>query len=225
MNLFQAMQRRSKSKDIDSNHLPVVNDFVDVACGGKTDTVCIEAISRVDFEASGPSTVAVGSLALFNYGNRTGRYRFRTTCTKLDGKHAHFALPSEITVIETFDEKRGGFRLKKLLSITWRYAPDGVGNGPFVSGNLLDLSAEGACLDVGREVRKGTQVEIRFDQIVADGKPLVAIAQLMRPSTRNGAGVIVSGLQFQGLGYTGQNAISEFIVTHEKQDKVRNIAR
>jgi hypothetical protein len=224
MNVFQSMLSRSKTHAIDSDHMPVINDFVDVAMGGKTDTVCFENVAKTGFETRSPANAAVGGTALFNYGNRIGRFRFRTQCIKTDGKHATFALPDEIIVIERFDEKRRNFRLRMLMNVQWRYAPDGVGYGPYVRSNTLDISAQGARLDVGRELRKGTLVEIVFDQIPVHGKPLAAVGELTRPAHKDENGVI-AGIRFTSLGLTAQNAVSEFIRKSEKNDKKRHLAR
>lgn len=225
MNLFAAFAARSKNTTAHSQNMPVLNDFVDVLAGGKTDTVCVEEIARTTFETRRPSKAVVGDAALFNYGNRFGRFRFRTTCTKIEGQRATFAVPAEITVIEKFDEKRQSFRLRKIVDVQWRYAPDGVGNGPFVPGKVLDLSALGTRFDVGRALRKGTLVEMKFDQIVSDGKPIVVVAELTRPAKVDDNGVICAGVKFLDLGLTRENALSEYIQRFEKDDKHRHLAR
>jgi hypothetical protein len=225
VNLFQAMVSRSKSNAIKTENLPVVNDFVDVATGGRTDTVCIEDISKVDFETRLPLKAGVGVPALFNYSNGYGRFRFHTQCIRIDGQRAAFALPTEITVIEQFDEKRKAFRLRKLVDVSWRYAPDAAGHGPFVRGKVLDLCANGTRLDVGRELRTGTCVEIRFDQIVVGREPIVVVGELVRPAKADDKGVISAGVKFKNLGATRENAISEFIQRYKKEDKERHLAR
>lgn len=225
MNLFQAIGIRSKSNAINSDHLPIENDFVDVFAGGKTETVCIESVSKAGIETRRPPKAVLGQPALFNYSNKLGRFRFQTECTKISGACATFALPLEITVIEQLGEKRKNFRLNKLLNVQWRYAPDGVGNGPFVKGTVRNLSSTGACLDVGRELRKGTLVEIQLDPVLLGKRPVIAIAELARPAQKDSKGVISAGVCFQGIGMTGQNAIAEFIHTFEKNDKERHLAR
>ena len=224
MNVFQEMLSRRKTTSINSDSLPMINDFVDVAMGDKTDTVCFESRSKTSFETRSPENAVVGASALFNYGNHVGRFRFRTLCTKTDGKYATFALPTEITVIEKLSEKRGDFRLKMLMNVQWRYAPDSVGYGPFVRSNTLDLSSNGARLDVGRDLRPGTQVEILFEQILVRGKPLIALGELTRPAQREEK-LIIAGVHFLALSQTAQNAVSEFIHKAERSDKKRHLAR
>jgi hypothetical protein len=225
MNLFQAMTARATNRTAHSQNMPIVNDFVDVAAGGKTDTVCVENVSPTDFETQCPSKAAVGQPALFNYSNGCGRFRFRTECTKIERQRATFAVPTEITVIEMFDEKRHCFRLRKMLDVRWRYAPDGIGRGSFVGGKVLDLCAQGARLDIGRALRTGTLIEMKFEQIISEGAPIVVIAELMRPAKADEKGLICAGLQFQKLGSTRENAICEYIQKLEKDDKHRHLAR
>jgi hypothetical protein len=224
MNVFQDMLSRRKTKSINSDHMPIINDFVDVAMGDKTETVCFESVSKTSFETRSPKNAVVGLSALFNYGNHVGRFRFRTLCTKTDGKYATFALPTEITVIERLNEKRRSFRLKMLMNVQWRYAPDGVGYGPYVRSNTHDLSSNGARLDVGRELRSGTQVEILFEQILVEGKPLAVLGVLTRPAQREEK-LLIAGVRFTSLSQTAQNAVSEYIRKLQKSDKKRHLAR
>jgi hypothetical protein len=222
MNLFQAMLSRSKSKSIDSDHLPEVNAFVDIATGGKTESLPVEEIGGSSFQVRRPALAAVGAKALFNYSNSQGRFRFHAECAALDKHVATYGMPTEITVIETFGDKRRTYRLKFALGVDWRYAPEGAGYGEFMHGTTADLSCSGVSLVVPRELKLGTQIELRLD--LNDGGPFLLIGTLMRPTQRQLSGKYIAGLAFPDIRPTSANAISEFIAKRKYGQSKRYLA-
>jgi len=223
MNLFQAMQSRKKTREVDSDRLPDVNSFIDVATGGRTEYLPIESIGSASIVVRRPAKAVVGTSALFNYSNRVGRFRFYANCTQLTEKMATFDLPISITVIEQFGNKRRNVRLKTALPVTWRYAPDGSGYGNFYDGNSVDISCVGMSLLVPRELRAGTQVEIRFD--LSDGqKPFTVIGTLTRPTQPAARGRFSAGMSFKNIRPTEENRLAEFILARQRGQRKRALA-
>jgi hypothetical protein len=220
MNLFEAMRSRSKSKAINSDHLPELNAFVDIAVGGKTESVPVERIGRTELATRLPSRATVGAKALFNYLNGRGSFRFYAECTAIEGRTATFALPHEITVLQRIRDRRRGVRLKFALPVTWRYAPDGIGYGEFTKSFLVDISNGGGALMVQRELRTGTLVEINLN---LGATAFTVVGALTRPTTQTANGKYLAGI---GLRVTPAqaNAIDDFILARQKGQRDRGIA-
>jgi hypothetical protein len=223
MNLFQSMLARKKSDAVDSDHLPEVNAFVDVATGGKTESLPVEDIGPTSFQIRSPGNAAVGAKALFNYSNGRGRFRFHAQCEAINNQLATYAKPAEITVIEKFGDKRRNFRLKHALPVVWRYAPEGVGYGEFAKSTTADISCVGVSLVVPRELKPGTQIELKLD-LNGSAKPFAVIGALTRPTQKQSSGKFSAGLSFQNISPTNQNAIGEFITSRQNGQRNRSLA-
>jgi PilZ domain len=215
------MRSRSKSKAINSDHLPELNAFVDVAMGGKTESVPVESIGRTELAVRGPSNAAVGTTALFNYVNGRGSFRFHAQCTAVEGRTATFALPPEITVLQKVRDQRRSLRLNYALPVVWRYAPDGVGYGEFSKGATVDISTAGVALMVPRELRMGTLVEIKFD--LGDSGVFAVIGALARQTVRQPSGKFLAGIDLR-VNPLQANAIDDFIATRQRGQRKRGIA-
>jgi hypothetical protein len=220
VNLFEAMRSRSKSNAINSDHLPELNAFVDVAVGGKTESVPVESIGRAELAVRRPSKAAVGAKALFNYSNPRGSFRFYAECTAIEGRTAHFALPSEITVLQRLRDRRRSLRLKYALPILWRYAPDGVGYGEFTKSFTVDICGGGAALMVPRELRTGTLVEIKFD---LGSAAFTVVGGLTRQTVQTASGKFLAGIELR-VNPAQANAIDDFILARQQGQRKRGIA-
>jgi len=220
MNLFEAMRSRSKSKAINSDHLPELNAFVDIAVGGKTESVPVESIGRTELTTRLPSRATVGAKALFNYHNGRGNFRFYAECTAIEGRKARFALPTEITVLNRIRDRRRGVRLKYALPVIWRYAPDGIGYGEFTKSFAVDISSSGVALMVPRELRSGTLVEISLD---LGATAFTVVGALTRPTAQTASGKYVAGIDLR-VNLAQANAIDDFILARQKGQRARGIA-
>jgi hypothetical protein len=220
VNLFEAMRSRSKSNAINSDHLPELNAFVDVAVGGKTDSVPVESIGRTELTVRAPSRVTVGAKALFNYVNGRGSFRFHAECTAIEGQRATFALPAEITVLQKVRDRRRGVRLKHALPVVWRYAPDGIGYGEFTKSFTVDFCSGGLALMVPRELRAGTLVEIKID---LGTTAFTAVGALTRPTVQMASKSFLAGIELR-LNLPQANAIDNFIVARQQGQRKRGIA-
>jgi hypothetical protein len=220
VNLFDAMRSRWKSNAINSDHLPELNAFVDVAMGGKTESVPVESIGRTGLSVRRPTKATVGGSALFNYVNGRGSFRFFAVCTAVEGRSADFALPAEITVLQKVRDLRRGVRQQCAIAVTWRYAPDGIGFGEFTKSTTGDLSAAGVLLVVPRELRAGTLVEIKFD---LGTSAFSVIGVLKRSTQQQASGKFTAGIELR-VAPAEANAIDNFIVTRQKDHRKRSIA-
>jgi hypothetical protein len=220
VNLFDAMRSRSKSSAVNSDHLPELNAFVDVAVGGKTESVPVESISRTELTVRCPTKATVGAKALFNYMNRRGSFRFYAQCMAINGRAAAFALPSEITVLQKVSDRRRNVRYKYALPVVWRYAPDGVGYGDFSKSATVDISSGGVLLVVPRELRTGTVVEVKIDLGTAS---FAVVGTLTRETTQQASGKFLAGIALR-VSPVQANAIEAFISMREQGQRKRGIA-
>lgn len=220
MNLFLAVRPRSKTRSIDRDYLPEVNSFVDVAAGGTTENLPVEAVGRKDFVVRRPANAMAGESALFNYSNRVGRFRFYASCVSLDATMATYDIPEQLTVIEKFGSKRRYVRLKTTLPVRWRCVRDGNGYGNFIDGHAADLSCAGMALAVPGKFDAGTQLEISFD-FAGGGEPFALIGTLTRATQKTAGGLSMAGMAFASIRPTEENRIAEFIAHRRKTFRKR----
>ena len=222
MNLFKALRPHTRPDGdvaVNSDHLPAVNAFVNVATGGKTDSLPIESIGQLQFEIRRPARTAVGMTALFDYANALGRFRFHANCAAVLDRTALFELPSHIMVVEKSDNRT--FRMDAVIPVLWRYAPSGEGYGAFARSFTANISAGGLAFVVPRALRAGTQVELSLtlDEVPA----FVVIGTLTRPTVPNGCKHL-AGITFDELSPAGANAIDNFIASRERGRRERGMA-
>ncbi len=206
---------------LDKNKLPLINAFVEVSLGGRSCAVPVEEICQKFIEVRKLPGCAIGASATFDYKTATGRYRFRAECTSIIGDHSSFALPQEIRTIETFPTFTNKFRLETVLTVQFRYAPDGVGYGEFKPARTKNLSADGVALVIGRELKKGTQMEIKFD---FNGHPLILLGELTRPTEKEVCDKYLAGLRFLNIDASAESVIAAFIDSKIKGCRERSIA-
>jgi hypothetical protein len=215
MNIFRALRQRGKGLDETPElreKLPQINAFVDIGMDGGRDR---KSVSVSDITAKGlvtgcPDGLAAGATADFLYINDLGRFRFATVCRSIEGGHAVFDLPTSIKTIESFAYRRTAPRVPWVIPVEWRYAPDGNGYGEFLPASMKDLSRGGASLVVGRELKEGTRIEVRF-VLKSKAKPLVEICQVVRAAKIERSDRNAAGIAFIGVDSEDARALSEFI--------------
>ena len=197
--------------------LPEVNAFVDLAFGGSTvrESVPIDGITASAVIARCPDGLDPGAPADFVYTNPLGKYRFATVCVKVEGKEAHFDLPTSIKTLETFSARRMARRIPWVLPTQWRYAPDGAGFGEYLPASMMDLSVGGAALVVARTVKVGSQVEVRFT-LNSNLKPFVELCQVMRAISIGSSGKCGTGLRFLKIDPKDQRRLGNFLDERQK---------
>jgi hypothetical protein len=177
--------------------LPEINAFVDIGIGGSLnrESVPINAVTATTIVVRRLDGLDVGSAADFLYTNATGRFRFRTVCTKVEGNEAFFELPESIKTIEKFSARRMALRIPWVTQVQWRYAPDGRGFGDFSSASMMDVSRGGALLVVGRAIKLGSQVEVRF----VLNSPFIEVCEVMRSAKIGTSEKYAIGIRFLSL--------------------------
>jgi c-di-GMP-binding flagellar brake protein YcgR len=177
--------------------LPEIHAFVDLAIGGSLvrESVPINDITSKTLVIRHIDGLEAGTAADFLYTNASGKYRFRTICTKVGGDEAFLDLPESIKTIERFSARRTAERIPWVTQVQWRYAPDGEGFGEFLPASMMDVSRGGVSLVVGREIKLGTQVEVRF-VLNSKRKPFVEVCQVMRSAKIETSDKYGVGLRF-----------------------------
>jgi hypothetical protein len=206
--------------------LPQVNAFVDfmMAGGGPRGSVCVESMQERNFAVGALPGTKVGGTAVFSYANPVGRFRFSTKCVAMRGSTAVFAVPDRVETLQIFSgaQKRAAVRIDATVSVQWRFAPEGKAVGDYARGSLTDISRSGASLNVDREVRKGTFVEMRF--ALGTAAPLVLLGEVMRSSAIESSKRVSLGLRFHGMKPEEDRAIMEFINKRQADRRHRGLA-
>lgn len=223
MNVFRSLRLGQRSaaaeRGLPREMLPIVDSFVDVAVGDRTErhSVPVDTLDAQTFSTRLLPALGVGERADFLYTTAVGRFRFTTTCCRLDETHAHFKTPTNIKTIVAFGSKRRWFRVESTMSVQWRYAPGGVGSGDYLKGALSDVSRGGASLVVGREIKCGTQVELRL-ALGAFVAPVILLAHVLRSGRIASSAKYSAAVCFDSIDDAAVKAIDQFV--HERQ-KVR----
>jgi hypothetical protein len=226
-NPFRAFARKmlaAAGRPPSFDSLPELHSFVDVALGGERHrhSISVDAIGPDGLTTRPIDGLQTGMSADFLYKNISGRFRFATVCDSVDERHAHFRPPTTVKTIVLFGSKRRAVRLDAVLPVDWRYAPDGAGFGDYLKGSLSDLSKSGAWLIVGRELKTGTQVELRFS-LKASMAPLVIISDVVRTAKIESSGKNSAGIRFRDVDSASEGAINDFILERQMQRRDRGL--
>jgi hypothetical protein len=192
--------------------LPSINAFVDIAIGGSLhrESVPVNDITASAIVTRCPNGLQPGESADFLYGNAFGRFRFATACAKVDGKEAYFELPAAVKTLESYGDRRTSERVPWLLPVQWRYAPSGSGYGDFLAGSLMDISRGGASLVVGRMLKPGSQVELRF-ALKSQQEPFVELCQVVRAAKIETSDKNAAGILFLDLDPHDERTLGEYL--------------
>ena len=191
--------------------LPEIHAFIELRFdgGARGQSVSVNDVSSTGLVTRCPKDLTAGMLVDFLYVNSTGRFRFSTTCNRVDGDEARFLLPDEIKTIEAY-ARGAGRRGSKLMPVEWRYAPDREGYGDYMAGSLMDLSYRGASLVVTRSLKIGQLVEVRF-ALDPKEKPLVELSEVVRASKIENSGRNAAGIRFIELNRQDERALVKFL--------------
>jgi c-di-GMP-binding flagellar brake protein YcgR len=158
----------------------------------------------------------------FLYSNGRGKFRFYAECRYVNDVAATFALPTTIRTIETYSERRSSARVPWVIPVQWRYAPGGEGYGDFLAASMMDLSQGGASLVVGRELKPGAQVEVRFT-LKSPSEPLVEVGQVVRAAKIETSNRSAAGIRFLDVGRENERILSEFVSERQALRRERGV--
>jgi hypothetical protein len=216
MNLLRLLGLGKPSDEDDDRRmrqqLPLVNSFVEIALAGSRGriSVPISDITRETLVTRPVAGITPGIAADFLYTNDIGKFRFATVCSAVDTDATIFALPTTIKTIQSFGDRRSASRVPWLIPVQWRYAPDGVGYGPFLDASMMDLSRGGASLVVGRELKAGSQVEVRFS-LKSKEEPFIELCQVVRAAKIETSDKNAAGIRFVEIDRENERILSEFV--------------
>jgi hypothetical protein len=204
--------------------LPLVNSFVEIALNGsrRSISVAINAIGDSSLTTRPLADVAPGNPADFVYTNDVGRFHFKTVCSRVDESETVFALPSAIKTVESFADRRSSARVPWLIPVEWRYAPDGAGYGDFLKASMMDVSRGGASLVVGRELKPGSQVEVRFT-LKSKSEPFVELCHVVRAAKIETSDKNTAGIRFVRIDADDERMLSEFVNERQALRRERGV--
>ncbi len=87
---------------------------------------------------------------------------------------------------------------------------------------MMDVSRGGASLVVGRELKPGTQVEVRF-MIESKDQPLTEIGQVVRAAKIETSDRNSAGIRFLAVDPEDERMLDEFIVERQQLRRSRGI--
>jgi hypothetical protein len=227
MNLLRALgfgKARANPPPTAYQRLPLINSFVEVALGGSRhrDSVSINEIGAKCLVTRRLDAAAPGVTADFVYTNDIGKFRFATVCSKVDLAGTYFDMPAEIKTIESFADRRRAERVPWIVPVQWRYAPDGEGYGPFLDASMMDLSRGGASLVVGRELKVGSRVEVRF-VLKSKSEPFVELCQVVRAAKIETSDKNAAGIQFMEIDRQNEQILAGFVTERQALRRSRGV--
>jgi hypothetical protein len=229
MNIFKALGLKGKgnsgvARPNLTDKLPEVNAFVDLAFGGHSlrESVPINDVNRDGLTVRRLDGIEPGTTGDFLYVNPLGRFRFATVCSKVQDKEAWFEMPASIKTIERFSARRMAERVPWVLPVQWRYAPDGAGYGNFLPASMMDLSRGGASLAVGRELKVGSKVEVKFT-LDAENKPFIQVCEVMRATRIETSDKYGAGIAFVELDGKSQKILNDYLFERQKLRRERGV--
>jgi c-di-GMP-binding flagellar brake protein YcgR len=106
--------------------------------------------------------------------------------------------------------------------VQWRYAPDGEGYGPFLDASMMDLSRGGASLVVGRELKVGSRVEVRF-VLKSKSEPFVELCQVVRAAKIETSDKNAAGIQFMEIDRQNEQILAGFVTERQALRRSRGV--
>ena len=207
--------------------LPPIHAFVEmtVVGAGPRGSVTVEGIHDSSFTVQALPGMHAGQTAVFVYQNPTGKYRLSAKCTAVRGQHAVFGIPHRVETLQAFagTQQRSAVRLDATVPAQWRPAHNGKGQGDFIRASITDISRTGSSLIVEREMRKSSQVEVRF-AVSSSAPPLVLLGEVMRASKIEASGKVSLGLRFHGITAEQDRVIMDFINKRQAERRSRGLA-
>jgi hypothetical protein len=226
MNPFKAFKKKipgTSEPPVIHQGFPEVNSFVYVTIGVSEEFLPIESVASSSFAIRCPKNAEVGDKVPFAYVSGTRRFGFTAACTHIEDRTATFVRPQDITLVGTFSDRRHAFRIKCVIPVLFRFAPNGVGSGEFVETSVADISIIGASMLLPAEPTEGECVEITFE-LKGQGEPFRVIADVSRPGHAQPSGRVLAGLTFHDLGERDAKAIDNFMVQFRHGIRERSLA-
>jgi c-di-GMP-binding flagellar brake protein YcgR len=121
------------------------------------------------------------------------------------------------------EQQRAAVRLEVTVPGLWRDAPGGKAVGAYTRGSITDISRTGASLTVDREIKRGTQLEIKLS-VSTSARPLVLLGEVMRSNPVEASGKSALGLRFLGITPEEDRTIMEFINKRQAERRSRGLA-
>lgn len=220
---FGVKSRRDASTTLLAK-LPEINSFVEISLGAcaTRESVAVNDVSAGHLVTRISAGMFPGVVADFLYINGAGKYRFATICKHVDAEQAFFELPASIKTLESFADRRTDLRVPWVIPVQWRYAPDGKGYGEFLSASMMDLSRGGTSLVVGRELKVGAQVEVRFT-LKSKAAPLVELCQVVRAAKIETSDRNAAGIKFIEIDPADAEMLSTFVYERQSERRDRGI--
>jgi hypothetical protein len=208
---------------IPPTRLPQANTFVDVVVGGRSSR-------SVTVESVGPRGIVTrdvlgraGENAVIIYSTGAGRFRAATKIVSVSAGSTQFEPPKRVEQVgspaATGAQKRSSVRLDTLVAGSWRFAPNGKGQGEFGRATIRDISRGGCSLIVDRAIKGGATVEVRIP-LKNDTPPVTLLGEVVRHQEIKTSGKHSHGLRFHGVRPEEDHAIVDFI--NRKQAELRN---
>lgn len=219
MGFLQALGIGKKSPQQLRAMLPQTHAQIDVMVrGGSKGQVFFEGSTLKTFTTSALPGLTVGATVVFSYKTASGRYRFSAPCVKLAPPQAIFDMPASIQQLEKFAVvKRTNVRLDTTTTCQWRFAPTGKIETDYRPGSITDISRSGASLIIERELKAGTQLELK---IALGAAPVAFRGEVKRIVKVENTNKTSHGVQFAPLTPAQDKAIIEFI--NRRQTDLRN---
>lgn len=210
--------RRPASHAPSPDELPQLHAFLDVFVGGRPPQhVIVEAVDERGILLAGVLGVA-GEAATLVYTTPAGKFRAETRVVSVGENMLLEGIRSPENVGAGGGQKRRDVRLDALVQGAWRFAPGGKGIGDFGKCSIGDISRGGCSVIVDRELRAGTQIEVRLYLKAAE--TLELLAEVMRHHTIAQSGKHSHGVRFVGLRPAEDREIADFI--NRRQSDLRN---
>jgi c-di-GMP-binding flagellar brake protein YcgR len=204
--------------------LPEINSFVDVAVGAGLDreSVPVNNVTRHAIVLRHLEGLEPGTAADLLYINASGKYRFRTVCSAVVGNEAYLELPGSIKTIEQFSARRMAERIQWVTQVQWRYAPDAKGFGDFLPASMMDVSRGGASLVVRRDLKVGSQVEVRF-VLNSKNQPFVEICEVVRAAKVERSDKYAVGIRFLAIDLQDERILNASLEERRSTRRQRGV--
>ena len=220
MNLRSLFGRRTSALTPDK--LPQLHSFVDVIVRGHPSAhVVVEAVDDRGVLLRGELGSA-GEVATIVYTTSSGKYRAQSRVASIVGSNTLFERPSAIDLVGAATgaaQKRQTVRMDTLVQGAWRLAPGGKAVGDFARCSIGDISRGGCSVILDRELKAGTQIEVRLD-LKSGISQVELLAEVMRHQVISQSGKHSHGVRFMGVRPSEDQAIVEFI--NRRQSDLRN---
>ncbi|MDQ2871659.1 MAG: PilZ domain-containing protein [Candidatus Eremiobacteraeota bacterium] len=219
--IFRKIFGSAPKKTIDTDRLPRLRDFVDVAVMGRpVESVSVESIDDTEI-CTGALPAGPGEPAMFVYATPSGRFRFATKVLSTQGGIVRFKLPASIE--EVAGSQKRSARMHTLVPTQWRFAPGRKGVGEFLKGSVRDIGLGGCALIVERQFKLGQLLEVKLP-LQPGAPPLQVLAEVTRSEQIPTSGKFSHGLRLLETTSAQERAIEYFMNRKQSELRARGLA-